>query len=233
MVNCNPETVSTDYDTSESALPGAADGRGRRRRRLDGDEPGRASGGHRPVGRSDPAEARPRARAGRHSDHRHLDRCDRPGRGPRAVPGAPRRPRAAPTPERDLPHGCGSEGGGGAHRLPRRGSSELRAGRTGDGDRLRRRYPGALRGAVRGGFRRGSHPDRPLPAGTPSRSTSMRCRTDAMSSSPGSWSTSRKPGSTPEIPPARSRPAPSRPESSRRSAARRGCSPVRFEWSDS
>jgi carbamoyl-phosphate synthase large subunit len=31
MVNCNPETVSTDYDTSEQALFRAADGRGRAR----------------------------------------------------------------------------------------------------------------------------------------------------------------------------------------------------------
>ena len=62
---------------------------------------------------------------------------------------------------------------------------------------------------------------------TRSRSTSTPSRTDATSSSPGSWSTSRKRGSTPGTPLAPSLPAPSRERSSRRSAARRERSPGR------
>ena len=63
MVNCNPETVSTDYDTSEPALLRAAHPRGRARGR-----PRRAAGRagrrrHRPARRPDPA--RPGARRSR------------------------------------------------------------------------------------------------------------------------------------------------------------------------
>ena len=51
MVNCNPETVSTDYDTSRPPLLRAADARGRARR----DRARAARGRDRPVRRPDAA----------------------------------------------------------------------------------------------------------------------------------------------------------------------------------
>ena len=92
MVNCNPETVSTDYDTSDrlyfepltledvlnvieaEQAVGHPPGRHRRPRRADAAQAGRA--------RSPPG-----LRA------RHLARVDRPGRGPRALERPVRPPR--------------------------------------------------------------------------------------------------------------------------------------------
>ena len=70
MVNCNPETVSTDYDTSRPPVLRAADARGRARDRRQG-EAGRRD---RAVRRPDAAEARARPRSRRRADHRHLAR---------------------------------------------------------------------------------------------------------------------------------------------------------------
>ena len=81
MVNCNPETVSTDYDTSDRLYfePLGAEevlddlrARAARRRRH-------------PVRRPDAAQARARDRGGRLPDPRHAVRRDRPRRGPRAL----------------------------------------------------------------------------------------------------------------------------------------------------
>jgi carbamoyl-phosphate synthase large subunit len=81
MVNCNPETVSTDYDTSdrlyfepltlEDVLRSSTSRRSPR--------------GDRAVRRPDAAQARPRARGRGRADPRHLARRDRPRRGPRAL----------------------------------------------------------------------------------------------------------------------------------------------------
>ena len=112
MVNCNPETVCTDYDTSdrlyfepltaEDVLAWSAR-----------EQPTAASRLHRPVRRPDAAEAVARPRARRHPDPRHPRRRDRPRRGPRAIPaaahgsacasrttasrGRPRKPRPSPS----------------------------------------------------------------------------------------------------------------------------------------
>ena len=208
-------------------LSRAADGRGRDRRRRGGDAPGRACRGHRPVGRPDPARARARARAGRGPDHRHVHGRDRPGRGPRALPGPARRAGAAATPERDLPHGRGGEGGGGAHRLPGRRPPELRPRGAGDGDRPRRGRPRTLRARVRRGLRRRSDPHRPVPAGRGrGRRRRPRGRTRRLHRRDhGAHREGR--GSTPGTPPARSLRAPFGPKSSRRSVARRVRSPGR------
>ena len=100
MINCNPETVSTDYDTSdrlyfepltlEDVLAV-----------CDVEQP---DGCDRPVRRPDPAEARRRPEGGRRPDPRHERRRDRPGRGPLAVRPAARRPRlqGAAVRDRDL-----------------------------------------------------------------------------------------------------------------------------------
>ena len=72
MVNCNPETVSTDYDTSDRLyfepltfedVMNIVDRKSRRR--------------HRAVWRADAAESRAGAAAGRRADHRNVARIDR------------------------------------------------------------------------------------------------------------------------------------------------------------
>ena len=83
MVNCNPETVSTDYDTVRPALLRAADARGRA---------GRSSSVEQPDGRDRPVRRPDAAQAGARRSRRPACRSsgtvagrDRPGRGPRAL----------------------------------------------------------------------------------------------------------------------------------------------------
>lgn len=72
MINCNPETVSTDYDI-RPPLFRAADGRRRTCwRSCAPRRPAAAGRRHRPVRRPDPAKTRRRAGEGRHTDPRHL-----------------------------------------------------------------------------------------------------------------------------------------------------------------
>ena len=100
MVNCNPETVSTDYDTSdrlyfepltlEDVLEVIAQGEARRR--------------HRAVRRPDAAQAVARARGRRRADHRHVAGFHRHRRRPRALPAAGQEPRAQAARERHGAH---------------------------------------------------------------------------------------------------------------------------------
>ena len=85
MVNCNPETVSTDYDTVDRLyfepltfedVLAIID----REQEAGGDVAVR-----RPVRRPDAAEALAAAPGGGREDHRHVARFDRPGRGSRAL----------------------------------------------------------------------------------------------------------------------------------------------------
>ena len=79
----------------------------------------------------------------------------------------------------------------------------LRAGRPRDGDRLlRRRAADYMRAAVKASHERTADPRRPASWRTRSRSTSTPSATARTSSSAGSWSTSRRPASTPATPPA-------------------------------
>jgi carbamoyl-phosphate synthase large subunit len=77
MINCNPETVSTDYDTSDRlyfeplTVEDVLEIIEVERRR------GTAQGRHRPVRRPDAAEARRRPGEGRRADPRHLARRHR------------------------------------------------------------------------------------------------------------------------------------------------------------
>jgi carbamoyl-phosphate synthase large subunit len=73
MVNCNPETVSTDYDTQRPAVLRAGDARRRARDRRQGEARRR----DRAVRRPDAAEAGARPRARRRADHRHHARQHR------------------------------------------------------------------------------------------------------------------------------------------------------------
>ena len=101
MVNCNPETVSTDYDTSDRLYfePLTAEDvieivRVEQRRGTAARASSCSSAGRRPL------KLAAGAGGGRHPDPRHLARRDRPRRGPRALPGAAARPRAAPAGQR-------------------------------------------------------------------------------------------------------------------------------------
>jgi carbamoyl-phosphate synthase large subunit len=82
MVNCNPETVSTDYDTSDRLYfePLTLEDV------LEIVHVEKPWGVIVPVRRPDAAQARARSRGERRSDHRHDARHDRHGGGPRAVP---------------------------------------------------------------------------------------------------------------------------------------------------
>ena len=102
MVNCNPETVSTDYDTSDRLYfePHHDRGRARHRRtRAAVRPPARC---RRVARRADAAEAGVAASA--EARARHVSAVDRPRRGPRAVErrcargSRSRSPRAAPRP---------------------------------------------------------------------------------------------------------------------------------------
>ena len=90
MVNCNPETVSTDYDTSDRlyfeplTLEDVMEILARRE----------AVRRDRAVRRPDAAQAGRRARSGRRADHRHDAGLDRRRRGSRALPAAGRPPAA-------------------------------------------------------------------------------------------------------------------------------------------
>ena len=111
MVNCNPETVSTDYDTAdrlyfepltfedvlEVVHAEQQSGHGRRR--------------HLHARRADPARAGAAAQGRRRAGARHPARGDRPGRAPRRVRPGAGRGRAA----------------GAASTAPRRRSSEAKA----------------------------------------------------------------------------------------------------------
>ncbi len=201
MVNCNPETVSTDYDTSdrlyfepvtlEDVLAIVA--------------VEQAGGRHRAVRRADAAEARgaTRARGGAH--HRHEPRRHRPGRGPGAIPGSDRHPGPAPA---EQPH-CRGRGdrhrGRAGHRLSHRGAAVLRAGRPGHGDRLQRRGAEALSARCGGGVQPVARCCSTASSTRRWRWTWMRSGTAATWSSAPSCSTSSRPACTPAIPRVRCR----------------------------
>ena len=90
MLNCNPETVSTDYDTSDRLFfePLTPEDVLAVCRRLQERSTGRrrAGGRDRRPRRADAAEAGADAGSGGHSRARHQPRLDRPRRRPRALP---------------------------------------------------------------------------------------------------------------------------------------------------
>ena len=102
MVNCNPETVSTDYDTSDRLVLRAAHRRGRgqrHRRRAAQRRPGRR--GRRPR-RPDTAQAGRRSR--RRAGAGHVAGGHRRRRGPPALVGPVRPPRDPPAGRGDGGH---------------------------------------------------------------------------------------------------------------------------------
>ena len=104
-----------------SPLLRAGDARGRARDRRQG----KAGRRDRPVRRPDAAQARPRARARRRADRRHVARFDRRRRGPRALPEAAHRARPAPAAEPHRAHR-----GAGDRRWRRRSAIRSSCGRA-------------------------------------------------------------------------------------------------------
>ena len=207
MVNCNPETVSTDYDTSdrlyfepltlEDVLEVVA-------RRAAG-RPDR--GRHRAARRPDPARAGAGARGRGRADRRHLarvrstsPRTAAPSAGCCARPGCPR-------PQ----HGTATSLRRGARRSPTRSATRCWCARptcsagaawrssttTTTLARLHRAGPPRSAPSTRCWSTASST--------TRSRSTSTRSTTAPSCTSAASWSTSRRPASTPATRPARCR----------------------------
>ena len=114
MINCNPETVSTDYDTSDrlyfEPLTNEDVAEILDVEKSNGD----ACGRHRAIWRANAAEACAWPRAGGRAYSGHAGRFDRPRRGPRSLQTAPRQAGAEAAQER--------------HRLFRRAVAHRRAG---------------------------------------------------------------------------------------------------------
>ena len=104
MVNCNPETVSTDYDTSDRLYFEPLTAEDVLELIEVEQSNGRAAGRDRPVRRPDAAEAGPAAGGRRRADPRHHARRHRPGRGPRALPAAAAPAEHRPADQRHRPH---------------------------------------------------------------------------------------------------------------------------------
>ena len=198
MVNCNPETVSTDYDTSdrlyfepltlEDVLEIV------HAESLAGPDRGR----HRPARRPDPAGPRAGAQGQRRADRRHPARGHPRRRGPRRLRPGARRGRPARPPST-------------APRPPSPSAKAI-ADEIGYPVLVRPSYVLGGRGmeivydeARLASYIAESHRDQPRPgrswstasSTTRSRSTSTRSTTARSCTSAASWSTSRRPASTP------------------------------------
>ena len=242
MINCNPETVSTDYDTSdrlyfepltaEDVLAILAKEREAGTLKgvivqFGGQTPLKLAHAHRAVGRADP---------------RHLGRFDRPRRGPRPLQAAARQARPQAAEERHRLFGRAGAARRRRSRPAAGGAAVLRARRPGDGDHPRRgriRRLSARRAAEPGAGRRqgalSQRQDRPDQHGAGQEPAAVRplslrrdrdrrrraVRRQGRRSSPASWSTSRRPASIPATAPARCRRARSRPRRSPSSRTRR------------
>ena len=162
MVNCNPETVSTDYDTSDRlyfeplTLEDVLE-------IVDGGKAGRRD---RAVRRPDAAQARAGPREERRAHHRHLARLDRHRGRPRALPEAAAE---AEAPAAAQPHRAQRRRGAIKHAeaigYPVVVRPELRAGRPRDGNRAPAGRPRALHARGGQGIERLAGAARPLPVG--------------------------------------------------------------------
>ncbi len=167
MVNCNPETVSTDYDTADRLYFEPLDLRGRpggllRRIRLR-DRRSRRRRRDRATRRADAAGPGAAARRRRRSDRRHQPQGDRPRRRPRRVRRGAQHRRAARTAVRHRDQLRAGPPDRRRHRLPGAGPALLRARRARHGDRLRRGHPAGLHHPRHRTLARASGARRPVP----------------------------------------------------------------------
>ncbi len=134
MVNSNPETVSTDYDTSDHLFfePLTAEDVLNICDRMKPAGLIVQFGGQTPLNLAQGAGRR------RGADHRHQRQQHRRGRGPQALSGVGGSVGAETAGQRRGARPATGDLYGPAHRLSRAGAAELRAGRPRHGDRLRR-----------------------------------------------------------------------------------------------
>ena len=135
MVNCNPETVSTDPDTSDRLYfePLTAEDV-LEICRVEASR-GELLGRDRPARRPDAAQAQPCAGEGRRADPGHLARRHRPRRGPRALPATAAQAGPEAAGQRHLPRPGRRAREGRRAGLPAGDPALLRAGRAGDAHR--------------------------------------------------------------------------------------------------
>ncbi len=138
MVNCNPETVSTDYDTSGPSLFRAADRRGRAGHSRQGARAWAPQGRDRAVRRPDAAQARPCRSNRRASPILGTSvELDRSRRGPRPLQAPARQTRPEAAEERHRLFGRAVAPHRRRSRAAARRAPVLCAGRPGDGDHPR------------------------------------------------------------------------------------------------
>ena len=205
MVNCNPETVSTDYDTSDRLYfePLTLEDV------LEIVHVEKPLGVIVQYGGQTPLKLARDLGGERRSDHRHDAGHDRHGRGPRALPADAASARAAAAAQPHRAHRRRGDGGGRADRLSAGGAPVVRAGRARHGDRARAARSRALHARGGEGVERFAGAARPLSQ----RRDRGRCRRArgfggccrravpvrapparaSRSSSAASWSTSNRP----------------------------------------
>ena len=143
MVNSNPETVSTDYDTSDLLFfePLTTEDVLNICDRVQPDGVIVQFGGQTPLNLARALSRRRRA------DHRHQRRYDRRRRGPREVSAAAAAARTCKQPANGIARTMDqARRRGGQDRLSGAGAAQLRARRPGDGNLLRRVAARAVRG---------------------------------------------------------------------------------------
>ena len=136
MVNCNPETVSTDYDTVDRLYFEPLTGEDVHAVITREQAAGGTVSCIVQFGGQTPLKLALELQAAGGGHHRHVARLDRSGRGPQALRAATLGPGHSAGAERHRHVAPGSAQRGGFHRLPGRGAAVIRSGRTGDGHRL-------------------------------------------------------------------------------------------------
>ena len=144
MVNCNPETVSTDYDTSDRLYfePLTAEDVIALVRKEQ--SRGTLLGCIVQYGGQTPLKLSQALAKAEHPYPRHQRRRDRYRRRPRTLPAASASPGPAPTGQRHRALRGRSRSNCRTHRLSGGHPSQLRAGRPGHGNRLRPRRSASL-----------------------------------------------------------------------------------------
>ena len=203
----------------------AAHARGRPGDRPRRDPGGPGRGRRRPARRPDPAGPGAGAQGQRRPGRRHLARGHPRRRGPRRLRPRARRGRPARPQARHRHHLRGRQGHRRRDRLPRPRPPVVRARRPRHGDRVRRGAAVLVHRRVHRDQPDPAGPGRPLPRRRRSRSTWTPSTTAPSSTSAASWSTSRRPASTPATRRARCPRSPSAASTSSACAPRRRPSP--------